>query len=349
DGRVLGVPAQRTANTAAAARCIPSRTETPDGVEILVPTGKTPETRQCRTVVRVLATNEVLRGDAAKIVFLLITLSAAVVLLGIMLATRLARGLLQSVRDLANVADRMVGGDLNTRITPDGPEEIRRVGAQLNRMAIRVDHLVDEQRRHAADLAHRLRTPLTSLRLDIDALPSDEAARRLVHDHDAVTRALDEVIRAARRTASASITQSADLRAVLNERVEFWSVLAEDTARTIDCDPGPEALPVRADQQALAAMLDALLGNIFAHTPDGVSIQLSARRAGGDVRLTVDDGGPGFPDPRVIERGRSNGASTGLGLDIVRRTAEESGGRIRLDSSPAGGARVEIMLGVSEE
>src|SRR5262249_15574739 len=220
---------------------------------------------------------------------------------------------------------------------------------QLNRLAIRVEHLLDEQRRHAADLAHRIRTPLTSLRLDIDALPDSQTTRRLVDDHNAVTSALDDAIRAARRTASADGAARADLASVLNDRVAFWSMLAEETGRTITCDLKPGPLLVRSREEALAAMLDALLGNIFAHTPDGVPIHLRARPTGQDVMLTVDDAGPGFPNLNVIQRGRSNAASTGLGLDIARRTAEESGGRIRLGTPPSGGARIEVVLGADGE
>ena len=68
-------------------------------------------------------------------------------------------------------------------------------------------------------------------------------------------------------------------------------------------------------------------------------------RAGGGARLVMDDAGPGFPDGIVPERGRSGAGSTGLGLDIVRRTAEAAGGELRLGSSDAGGARVVAEFG----
>lgn len=344
DGRVLGIPAERTPAVEKAARCEPVRGKAQSGVEALVPV---PGVAGCPSVVRVLATDQALRGESTRLLVLLFTLSAGLLLIGVLLAERLAKGLIGSVRDLAAVADRMAAGQLDARVTPDGPGEIRRVGAQLNRLAIRVDHLVDEQRRHAADLAHRMRTPLTSLRLDIDALPPAHAPR-LVHGYEAVVRALDELIRAARRTASQGQGARSDLTVVVRQRVAFWSVLAEDTGRTIGSDLPPGPVFVGADPKTLAAMLDALLGNIFAHTPDGVPMRLAVRLAAGEVTLTVDDGGPGFPDPGVIQRGRSHGASTGLGLDIARRTAEESGGRMRLARSPLGGARVELVLGGGE-
>jgi signal transduction histidine kinase len=61
--------------------------------------------------------------------------------------------------------------------------------------------------------------------------------------------------------------------------------------------------------------------------------------------LIVDDAGPGFPPAAQLGRGRSGAGSTGLGLDIVRRIAVDSGGSMSMDRSPSGGARVELRLG----
>jgi len=94
----------------------------------------------------------------------------------------------------------------------------------------------------------------------------------------------------------------------------------------------------------LAAALDALLGNVFAHTPDGTGMSVDVRaRDGGGALVRVADAGPGL-DAASIERGRSGGGSTGLGLDIARRTAEASGGGMQVASSRYGTA-VVLELG----
>ncbi|MGI8817217.1 MAG: sensor histidine kinase [Pseudonocardia sp.] len=341
DGRVLGVPAPRTAAVEKAVRCTPSTTETGDDVEVLVPVGAT---GGCTTVVRVLVGESALHRNRTTLVLLVLSLTAALVLVGVLLAESLGRGLLRSVRDLASAADRMATGDLTARATTTGPAEIRTTAAQLNLLAVRVDHLLHEQRQRSADIAHRLRTPLTSLRLDIDAVRDRDAAQRLISGHRAVTTALDEVIRTSRR-ASAETPAVTDLARTAATRAMFWSVLARDSGRTIHVDVGSGPLPVRASRASLEAAVDAMLGNIFAHTPAGVSVWLKAQRRGDDVTvLTVDDSGPGFDDLDVVERGRSGGNSTGLGLDIARRTAEEGAGELRLGASPQGGARVELRF-----
>jgi len=95
----------------------------------------------------------------------------------------------------------------------------------------------------------------------------------------------------------------------------------------------------------LEAALDTLIGNVFAHTPDGTAMAISTRPGHPLTSLVIEDAGPGFPDASVARRGRSGGASTGLGLDIARKVAEGSGGAQILGRSPLGGARVELRLG----
>lgn len=344
DGSVLGVPAQRTPSVELASSCRASTAETADGdVEILIPVAGP---KGCSTVVRVLATREALQAGLTPMLLMVLALSVALLLTGILLAERLGRGLLRSAADLAATADRLATGDLTARATPEGPPEIRKTGVELNRLAIRVDHLVAAERRRAADLTHRLRTPLTALRLDIDTLGDRAVTGRLIDDVEAVNRAVDDVILESRQIVSDNGAVSVDLARIARERTEFWSALAEDTARKITVEIPRETLPVRAGRSALEATLDALLGNVFAHTPSGVDLMVAvhAVRDGGAV-LVVEDAGPGFPDSAVVQRGRSGSASTGLGLDIARRTAEDSGGTMSFGSSPQGGARVALRFG----
>ena len=107
-------------------------------------------------------------------------------------------------------------------------------------------------------------------------------------------------------------------------------------------------VPVRASPEDVAAALDALLENVFAHTPDGAALRVTvvADPEGGGT-VTVEDAGPGLPTESA-RRGVSAGGSTGLGLDIARRTAESSGGSMRTGTGLLGGALVELDLGAPE-
>jgi signal transduction histidine kinase len=107
--------------------------------------------------------------------------------------------------------------------------------------------------------------------------------------------------------------------------------------------PGP--LPVALAAEELAAVVDALLGNVFAHTPDGTpfEVRLSAHPVSGAV-LTIADQGPGLPEG-VVHRGVSGGDSTGLGLDIARRAARASGGALTIGAGTPTGAVLTLRLG----
>src|SRR6202022_4016892 len=94
----------------------------------------------------------------------------------------------------------------------------------------------------------------------------------------------------------------------------------------------------------LAATIDALVANVFAHTPEGTAFHISVARAGDGGVLVVADEGPGFPPGLRPSRGKSTAGSTGLGLDIARAVAEGCGGRMRTTASHNGGGRVELVL-----
>ena len=249
-----------------------------------------------------------------------------------------------TVTSCAGVADRLATGDLTARAEPSGPHELRLVGARLNELGERIGALLGAERERAADLAHRLRTPVAALRLEAEGLHDDQAARRVAAGVLALERSVDEVIRTARRAAAETGGRQSDLAAVARERTEFWTPLAEDQSRTVTAAIPPEPVYVKVSADDLSAVLDALIGNVLDHTAEGVALRVTV---GTDGVLTVEDDGPGFPDAEAPARGESGTGSTGLGLDIARRTAEESGGGVELGSAEGvrGGARVRCRFG----
>jgi signal transduction histidine kinase len=219
-------------------------------------------------------------------------------------------------------------------------------GRALNRLGGRIEDLLRAERESVADLSHRLRTPVTALRLDADELRDPDERERLARDVAELSRTVDQLISEARRPVREGVTASCDAVAVVGDRAAFWYVLAEDTDRRMDVDLPTQPVRVRLASGDLADVVDALLGNVFAHTPDGtgVLVRLLPRPDGGAL-LIVEDEGPGLPGPEVLRRGESTAGSSGLGLDIVRRSAEASGGSIRLTTGSSGGLRVLLELG----
>lgn len=353
DGRVLGADAARTPSVELAASGRAFTAEWDGGVEVLVPVQGLPGGA---AVVRAYVPEPLLHQGVTRTWALLAALGLAVFGLGLLLADRLGRRLVGSVTALAGTADRLGQGDLSARADPGGARELHRVGEELNRLATRIGELLAAEREEVASLAHRLRTPVTALRLDVESLRDPGERARLGGDADALGRAVDEVIRTARRPVREGARAQADLAAVAAERVGYWSALAEETGRPLDARLPEQPAPVRASRDDLAAALDALLENVFAHTPDEAPARVEVvPRPGGGGLLTVDDGGPGLPaDLAAGTAGAASDAdpdatvahgSTGLGLDIARRTAEAAGGSLRLATGPLGGARIEVELG----
>ncbi|MFI6338793.1 sensor histidine kinase [Streptomyces sp. NPDC050535] len=343
DGEVLGTPASRTSAVLLAARAGVSRTvERSDGREIVIAVLGRPDGT---AVIRAFVPAAELTRGVARAWLVLVGLGVAALLLGLLVADRLSRALVGPIGELSAVSHRLARADLTARARPVGPPELREVAGALNHLADRIQELLREEREQVADLSHRLRAPLTSLRLEAESL-SDADAPRIAARVDAMERAVTGLISQARHRRETDVDATCEATTSLRDRVAFWTVLAEDTGRAVTLDvsaSGPLHVGVPADE--LAAALDALLGNVFAHTPDGTAFAVTLEpRAGGGGLLTVADEGPGL-SADLVRRGASRGGSTGLGLDIARRVAQSSGGRLDLATGPAGGARVTLELG----
>ena len=335
DGSWLGDPADRDVTAPSGA----SEIESDDGVLLLQPVTRT----DGAALVEVFVPSETLRAGVTRTWLVLAALGVVLLGLALVVADRLARTMTRPVTELAETAHRLGTGDLGARAVPSGPGEVRAVAAAVNRLAERIGELLDAEREGAADLAHRLRTPLTALRLGAESLAQPDRDR-LLTDVDAVSRGVDEVINEARRSVREGLGQGCDATSVVVERANYWSALAVDEGRRLQVRAATKPLVVRASPADLAAAVDALIGNVFTHTPDGTGLDVEVGpRDGGGAVVTVRDEGPGLSDA-AVERGRSGGGSTGLGLDIVRRTAEASGGDLRIDSSP-GATTVTLTLG----
>jgi len=340
DGEVLGTPADRSPLVELAAGGQSQSGTVPGGREIVFAVDRAGESN---AVIRTFVSDDALASGVPRAWLLLGALGIALLLVSLLVADRLARTFVRSTVDLAAVSHRLGRGELDARADTSAPGELGVVAAALNGLAARIDEALREERETIADLSHRVRTPLTSLRMEAESLEPD-AAERIGAGVDAVNRAVTEVIGQARRRGVTPETATTDAAAAVVDRVAFWTVLAEDTDRELTVDVAPGPLPVALTRADLEACVDALLGNVFAHTPNGTAFQVTLSATAAGARLTVDDAGPGLPDTGALRRGVSGSGSSGLGLDIVRRAAERTGGEVRLDRAPTGGLRVVVDL-----
>lgn len=300
--------------------------------------------READVLVLVFASDDQLASGATGWFALLGGASAFLLLLAAAAAVFVSRRISAPLTATAGAAHRLSAGDIDARAPTTGPREVAEVGTALNRLAGRIDELIGEERETVADLSHRMRTPLTALRLDADTLTDPAEAERIGGHVASLERTLTAVIRSARRSEREGLVPSCDATAVVGARTEFWSPLAEDQGRRVDVVLPPRPVAVRAAAADLAAAVDALVENVLAHTPEGTDfrVDLTATTTGAD--LVVSDRGPGIP-PGAGIRGRSDRGSTGLGLSIAARCAENSGGSFAVERPEAGGGVVRLVLG----
>ena len=342
-GQVLGAAAAHTGAVQLALRGSSFTERARGGEDVLVAVQGLPSGT---AVIQTLVPAADLTQGVSEAWLLLGLIGTGLLVLSVAVSAQLAKSMLAPLAAVAAASELLADGDLSARAPNDGPPEVRQVSSGLNRLAARIGELLTHERETLADLSHRMRTPLTALRIDAESLRNEAEMAQIISDVDALTRTLNEIITQARRPSASGGRVACDAAEIVRERTAFWQALAEDQDRYMSVEIGADWLPVGVPAQDLAACLDILLENVFSHTPEGASfgVRLTPRANGGAL-LTVADEGPGFDIGYPAQRGASGAGSTGLGLDIARRIAEASGGSLTIGRSPRGGAAITLALG----
>ncbi len=279
---------------------------------------------------------------------------------------------LRPLRRLRRTAEAVAAtGDLERAHAPEGgPEEVAAVARSLNRMLERLEQATaaqraadDAARGFTAGVAHELRTPLTSLRTNLalidrePPLPDADRAEVLAAMRDDVGRvvALFDALEALARgeLATGRLEDALDLGEVLDAAIDQLRRRHPGVTVSLDAPDGP--VPCRGWAEGLRVLVDNLLTNAATHgaqsdgAPGRVAVEL--RDEGDQVRLTVDDDGPGIPPDareRVVQafvRGPdSRRSGLGLGLALVAQQVRLHGGHLDVGESPLGGARLVVRL-----
>ncbi|MGC4893610.1 HAMP domain-containing sensor histidine kinase [Micromonospora sp. DT31] len=310
-------------------------------------------------VVEVFVPEESLDGDGAWL--LLFAVAVALVGAAVVVVDRVAARAVDATGDLVKAALSVGAGELDVRVEPSGPRELAEAGYAFNRMTERLTALRADEHELVADLSHRLRTPLTALRLDAEALESDDTSigtfseaeldrrrgiRRIRQAIVTLEGEVDQLITTARKAVSQETAPaSCDVSEVVRDRMVFWSALAGDQNRPHRVLGAQLRIPAPVPRAELAAALDAVIGNVFRYTPQGTAFEVAVSRRDGWVAIRIDDAGAGIANPdRALRRGTSDQGSTGLGLDIAKRVALQAGGSVSIDRARLGGASVVMLL-----
>lgn len=289
----------------------------------------------------------------------------SVLAVALLLALALARRLLAPIRALAQGTHRLAAGDYAHRVDARRRDEFGALAEDFNHLAASLESHREQRRRWGADIAHELRTPISVLRGEIQALQdgvrpvSADALASLHAECDRLTALVEDLYQLALTDAGALEYrfETLSLAPLLQDAADLHRTAFAAAGLALDVELA-EAAPVRVDARRIAQLIDNLLGNARRYTDAPGRIRLGLRGSGDRVLVSVDDTAPGVPDaalPRLFDRlyrvedsrDRASGGA-GLGLAICRAIVEAHGGRIEALHSPLGGLRVEIVLPAAE-
>ena len=304
--------------------------------------------------VRITRSVQQIRDNVRRITLGLLAIGGAGLLAGLLIAFGLAGSLSRPLTRLADAARRLGSGDLSARAEDvKGASEIEQLGRSFDEMADRLERTVQAQREFVANASHQLRTPLTGMKLRLEAALADASSQELRAELEAADREVDRLaaivdrlLVMARKIEEGQPTR-VDVGTAVEQAIGRWRERAEQVATTLVASGGgghAQGNPADLDQ-----ILDNLLDNAISYAPGEVSIE--SGRADGRVFVAVQDRGPGIATDdiaRVTERFyRGRGApagGSGLGLAIARQLAEKWGGELRIAPREGGGTRVEVRL-----
>jgi signal transduction histidine kinase len=326
--------------------------------DILFTAEPIPRGTQTVGAVRVTESVDAVNDEQRNDVIALIGVGIVALLLGLVVGWLLAGSLAKPLRGLAAAAGRVAGGDLDARANVEGSAEQQEVATAFNDMTDRVGTTLRGQREFVANASHQLRTPLTGLRLRLEAAAlksrDPEVERELTaaeHETERLARLLSELLTLAgggERPAARPLEVASEIDAACRR----WEGPAEQSDHELRVEPGPPSV-VAASAEDLAAILDNLTENALNYSPPGTAVTLTWASDGERVRIAVLDEGPGLDtdeSERVFQRfyrgsaSRGGAAGTGLGLAVVESLAARWGGEVTLANRPEGGARAEVTL-----
>jgi signal transduction histidine kinase len=279
-------------------------------------------------------------------------------------AALLTRRLTHSLEQLAVAADAVSRGDLERRAVVPDDDEVGRVARAFNGMIDSLRRTLGELSRRerlaavgefAASLAHEVRNPLTSLRMDLqrveEQVPPDSALRAPLERSLRVVTRLNETVSGALRVARSGTggTDLVNLRVPIQRALEVTIPAFEQAGTAVEApEAGDAPILVRGDPSALEQLFLNLLLNAAQAMPSGGRVIISAASDGSDVELSVSDTGHGIPaallgrvfDPFVSTKPEGSG----LGLAIARQIAIAHGGTLTMESEAGSGATARLRL-----
>jgi len=261
------------------------------------------------------------------------------------------------LRRLIGAAGALADGDYTARVEPTGSSSMRAAIASFNDMARRLETADEQRRRLLADLGHELKTPLTVIRGEIEAMLDGvheidvDHLKLLMNEVEVMERLLEDL-----RTLSLIdagrlelYTEPTDLIALVDDVADGYRRRAGEVRVTITVEADGGVPELLLDPVRIREVLTNLAVNALRAMPEGGRLQFRVRATSRGATVAVTDTGIGIEQPEldhVFDRFRkgSSSSGSGLGLTISRDLVHAHGGTIELESEPGVGTTVRIEL-----
>ena len=282
------------------------------------------------------------------------------ILLVLLIAVAVSGGVRRMTRPMNNLiaaARRIESGDYSTQVPEWGSQDIRSVARAFNSMSARLKSIDEQRRSLMADVTHELRTPLSVIRGQAEAIadgvyPADTAHLAPILDATQTLDRLVDDLRTLALTDSGNLVlkkEPTDLTQLVREAVESFQSQAESARISLTTDVADNLPTIEVDPARIRQVIGNLLSNAVRHTPSGGSVKVAVGSASDQVTVTVTDTGEGIPHdllPHVFERfvKGPNSKGSGLGLAIARDIIQAHGGSVELENRPGGGTILTIRF-----
>jgi len=286
--------------------------------------------------------------------------ASAATLAAVLVSFLVSRRVVEPVSRMMAASQRIADGHYDERVqlrgtpAPEEMDELDQLGVTFNQMAARLERTEAMRRQLIGDVAHELRTPLSTIKGSLEGLmdgvlvPDEASLMQLHREAERLQRLIDDLQELSRVEARAFELERrpASVEGLVTTAVERIRRQFDDKGVRLEIDL-PAGLPtVLADEDRVGQVLMNLLGNALQYTPDGRAVRIRARRVESEVQIEIQDEGTGIPSehlPHIFTRfyrvdpSRSRaGGGSGIGLTIARHLVEGHGGRIWAQSSGAG-------------
>ena len=300
-------------------------------------------------------------GIARAVIFPVGLISLLLTIFLVIVAALLVRRFVNPLADVIYAAREVTNGKLSTRISSEGPQDMRSLSESFNEMAASLERNDRERRDLLADIAHELRTPLSVIRGRLEgivdgiykaddgqvvslALEQTYLLERLVDDLRLLTLAETRQLHFEKK--------SVDLAQLSQHTIDMFSAEAQEKNIPLALEKGSGDYAAELDPQRMEQVIGNLVGNSLRYIPDGSKISLTLEETSSEVKLFVNDNGPGVAEDELQylfdrfwrkdkSRTRSAGG-TGLGLAIAKQLVEAQGGTIEARNLPQGGLQVVV-------